>query len=499
MKNIYEGLAMTDIDLIPKETPAFNGDYLCTWWNQCGAAADMGLTGEGLSEWRDALCQEAVFDTEKYYHPIKRELRGSLVFLLDDGWDIPLGTPNDDARRPLYGSIDPDSVKFSRFGDTPEKRLKGMSDKIKEMGYAGLGLWVSPQVSSHRGEGEDDPKTYWENRARWCAAAGILYWKVDWGAMDHDDDYRELITDCVHRCAPEIYVEHAVIQKPLTHNHNDDNFLENRAKRVMRQMSFADAYRTYDVLEPFDKVCTLQRAHEALLAGGLEAHSGRGLVNGENIYSVVAGLGLAAGIMNYNHEAKACINWHKFAPPFGIFDAEYKYSEKVLTDTLFFDTEICEWAACKGRVVFESAPAVMSRNCPLPKVNPLTDNEPFVIASKHPETKAYAVATIKRNIDPVTNAYFLADVEIAECEKSAPIGVFGVFNSLTVDFSSPVQKIERVLCQDLAGKHAFDITPYTHIENGKLRIDGTVLRYVGKTGRGHSNWSEPSVIIKIEE
>ena len=28
MKNIYEGLAMTDIDLIPKETPAFNGDYL---------------------------------------------------------------------------------------------------------------------------------------------------------------------------------------------------------------------------------------------------------------------------------------------------------------------------------------------------------------------------------------------------------------------------------------------------------------------------------------
>ena len=86
---------MTDIDLIPQESPAFNGDYLCTWWNQCGAAADMGLTGSGLSEWRDALCQEAVFDTEKYYHPIKRELRGSLVFLLDDGWDIPLGTPND--------------------------------------------------------------------------------------------------------------------------------------------------------------------------------------------------------------------------------------------------------------------------------------------------------------------------------------------------------------------------------------------------------------------
>ena len=79
---VFENLIKTEINLIPESGP-ITGSYSCTWWNQCGAAADMGLTGSGLSEWRDALCQEAVFDTEKYYHPIRKELRGSLVFLLE--------------------------------------------------------------------------------------------------------------------------------------------------------------------------------------------------------------------------------------------------------------------------------------------------------------------------------------------------------------------------------------------------------------------------------
>ena len=116
---------ITDIDLIPKEG-SVTGSYVCTWRNQSACAQDLGLTGTGLSEWRDALNQDALFETEKYYHPAPRHLRKNLIFLMDDGWDIPEGTPNDGTCGHLYGSVDPDSKKFSRYGSTPEERLAGI-------------------------------------------------------------------------------------------------------------------------------------------------------------------------------------------------------------------------------------------------------------------------------------------------------------------------------------------------------------------------------------
>lgn len=79
-------------------------------------------------------------------------------------------------------------------------------------------------------------------------------------------------------------------------------------------MKFSDVYRTYDLLDPFDKVCTLQRAHEALLC--TDEGVGLGLVNGENMYTINAALGLTAGIMNYNKDTENCILWQRIAPPF---------------------------------------------------------------------------------------------------------------------------------------------------------------------------------------
>lgn len=493
-RDVLEGLKKTDITLIPLEG-AVTGDYLCTWWNQSGAADGLGLV-DGM---RDALCQEAIFDTEKYYHHAEKEMRKGLIFLVDDGWDIPLGTVYDGSHNDLYGAVAPCEKKFSRFGNTPAERLRGMCDKVKEMGYAGLGLWISPQMSTIRGddECEDDHVAYWEKRAQWSHDAGVLYWKVDWGRHDADDSYRALISGCVRRVAPEIFVEHAVVQKPLTHNHGED-FPEHRAARVRKQMIFSDVYRTYDVLDPFERVCTLRRAHEALLAADLPVHSGRGLINGENIYSVTAALGLCTGIMNYNKEAKACLNWHRIAPPFSIFEGEYRYSDNELCDSLFFDTEKCSWAPCKARTVKESAPAIMARNCPLPIVEPVSDNEPFVIASKHPETDAYSVAALKRTVDPMKEVWFLADVEIEDASVDAPIGVFGVFNTLTIGFDEPFPDDGKVLCEDLCGGGAYDITALVKIEDEKVTLDGKLLRYIGKINRGHGDWSAPSVVIKIE-
>ncbi len=487
---------ITDIDLIPKEGPV-TGSYICTWWNQSGCAADLGIQGTGLSEWRDALNQDALFETEKYYHPAPRAVRSNLIFLMDDGWDIPEGTPNDAEHRYLYGSVDPDSKKFSRYGNTPEERLTGISKKVKEMGYAGLGLWISPQECGLEKYKTENARTYWEERAKWSHNAGVLYWKVDWGGHDWDDEYRELISDCVHKYAPGLLCEHAIVQLPCTHHHKEENFLEQRALRAKRQMTFADAFRTYDVLEPFDKVCTLRRAHEALLASEVTDHSGAALINGENLYAISASLGFTVGIMNYNEEALACINWQKVSPPFGVFDAPYNYSESFLDDTLFFDSEICEWAPCKGITVKESAPFIMARGCPMPTVTKTGEHYPYILASKNPGTGAYSVASIPRSVDPISNAYFPADVVLHEVCPESPVGIFGIFNTLTIELDSQLSPDARFLAQDLTSDKAIDITEYVTFSDNRIVLEGKLLRLAGKIARGHNNKSAPSVIFKI--
>lgn len=491
----YDGIKKTEINLIPNPESK-TGSYACTWWSQSACAGRLKLTGEGLSEWRDALNEYTLFDDESFYHHVPRKERKDLIFLVDDGWDIPKGTPNDSDHRYLYGSIDPDPEKFSRFGSTPEERLTGMSQAVKELGYAGLGLWISPQETGREEYKEADARAYWEKRAKWCHNAGILYWKVDWGNHDYDDDYRELITDCAHRLAPDLLVEHAVIQMPVTHTNHSKDFKAERPQRVQRLMTFSDAYRTYDIMEPFDKVCTLERAHEALVCSDTE-HKGLGLINGENLYPICASLGLTTGIMNYNTEALACIRWHRIAPPFGIFEGKYKCSEEWLSDSLFCERELCSWSPCKGRTVVESAPAIMARNCPLPKVSPLGSIAPFVLASKNPKTQAYSVATVQRTVDPNTNIYFPADVTVTEGEIDAPIGVFGIFNSLTVEFLQKIPENAKILAQDLTTDEAKDITELVKLNGNSLTLDGKLLRVIAKGDKERYDDSAPAVVVSL--
>lgn len=493
--NIFENLIKTEINLIP-ESGAVTGSYSCTWWNQCPAAEALGLSGEGLSAWRDAMNAEALFDREDLFHPVPKEARSGLIFLLDDGWDVPIGTVGNDNDRHFFGSVDPNKDKFARFGGTPAERLKGISEAVKSLGYAGVGLWISPQEYAEEPYMAETSEEYWSTRAKWCHDAGVLYWKVDWGAHDYDDEYRRLISECVKKHAPDLLVEHAVVQKPLSHNHGDiEKFIADRSQRTKKQMEFSDVIRTYDVLEPFDKVCTLLRAHEALEYTG--EHSGKGYVNGENLYAICSALGLTTGIMNYNKEALACINWQKIAPPFGVFESDYTYSDNFLCDYLFFDTEICGWAPCKGRTVIERAPAIMARGCPLPEVKKHMDEPPFVLASKNPRTGAYSVAALPRTVDPVRNAFFRASVTVKEVDPEKPVGVFGVFHSLTLELTAPISKDAKILAQDLNGDCAYDITEYATIEDKKITFKGDILRYVGKIARGHNDQSEPSAVIKI--
>lgn len=132
------------MNFIPQKSEP-NGNYLCTWALQASAAKKLGIKGNGCADQRDALNTELLFGREDLYHVYSDEFRGGLYLLLDDGWDVPYGTEHlANSSIEMFGTVAPDPVKFKDLGNNAEERLKEMSRRVKAMGYAGLGLWISP-------------------------------------------------------------------------------------------------------------------------------------------------------------------------------------------------------------------------------------------------------------------------------------------------------------------------------------------------------------------
>lgn len=329
-----------------------------------------------------------------------------------------------------------------------------------------------------------------------CHEAGVLYWKVDWGFHDNDLEYRRMMSEAVRKYAPGLWVEHAVVQKPLTKLHAN-GFTDARRKMVSQLMGYCDAYRTYDVCRPFHEVCTLQRVAEALAAPVTQEQNGLGCVNAESEAYIGAALGLTVGIMEFDKNMQACLNWHRIAPPFGIHGNSCTCSEERLEDFLFCENDLASWHHCAGEMVRESAPAVIARNCPLPIVKKRGENAPFVIASKNPITSAYSVATIRRTLDPNPMQICIADVIVQGVELDAPIGVFGFFGSLTIKFLTHIPDNCRVLAQDLTADTSIDVTEHVKMDNQAIVLDGIDLRYWGKASRGICDDSAPSLMIKL--
>lgn len=118
-------LMNNNAQVLPNLIPAagsVNGDYLCTWRNQGVTARALGVTGEAGSDVRDVLDQDRLFGSRNHYHTISEEQRSNLIFLLDDGWDVPYGTPNDAAHKAVFGSVEPDPEKFSQFGNYAHRK-----------------------------------------------------------------------------------------------------------------------------------------------------------------------------------------------------------------------------------------------------------------------------------------------------------------------------------------------------------------------------------------
>lgn len=494
-------LKKLNMDLIPS-VPNPSPDYYCTWQTQLYATCDGKPEGQ-----RAIIGEKGMFAKEKPYGwaYFYEEARKDLLFIMDDSWDVPL---QDDPT--YYGSLLLNEEKFPeacKNAASPAEALKNLTDRMKALGWKGLGGWVCAQ-ESERFCGDRTPEEYWKDMLMAAQEAGFAYWKVDWGKKDTDLAFRRMLTDLGRKYAPDLIIEHAKCPAAVPNG---------------------DAYRTYDVPAIMSIPMTLQKIKE-FADTPAPTEGNMGLLNCEDeAYTAAAG-GFSMGIMRHPYhgaftngvpdvsfpqfhrdlkskmaEVLRAARWHRMAPAFAMDGSRMTVDSQDLTDTWRFenrDIELEDWwfrkpfiiGCIEGELLTKAAPARIARNCALADVTPdESGNVPYIVSARNPNG-AFSIATLGRTAD---RTYFLPRCKVtAESGNAETIGIFGCYESLTLKTS--LSTVTRILMQDLAGNTAYDVTEQVSFEKGVLTIPGALIETIGTSAQNGNDTSEPGVVLKLE-
>jgi len=412
------------MNLIP-EHPGDTPNYWCSWGTQNSTLASSGdgkieFTGDqGAQNARANLNESVVFGPNGWIDDFNG-IQGDLFFVFDDGWDVPYGI-NPDRNLPQFGSVIPDAERFPSCQGSPAQRLKRLNEMAVSRGWRGVGLWIAAQA---RGDVADGPqmaapalRRYWEERLEWSHEAGIRFWKVDWGVRSNDLTFRRMLTELGHRIAPEIMIEHSVGSPPLNavvlspqaaECSGSGRFSEiggDIPRRAARLLQFSGMTRFYDLLSPLSTATAIDRLAFYL------ACAGEGFLNVEDEVYLGAATGCCFGVMRSPRHGKIrdsvsqahrriqevyrAARWQRIAPAFPVGGETICTAPEVLEDEWRFPPDSTWMAAAFGKNVRQSAPAVLSRGMPLPRVTAVRDELPFVVASRHPNG-AVAVGILPR-------------------------------------------------------------------------------------------------------
>ena len=476
-------------NLVP-DTPSAAPDYLCTWNLQCYRSSQEGSEKNRAEMREDNFFGDAPYQGwASFYHSIREDL----FLVLDDSWDLPVDRNERDGN-PYFGTTRLDATRFPSFTGEPAERLKALSDRFKSMGWKGLGGWICAEKAL---TDEDVPEdVYWRERLQEAQAAGIRYWKVDWGRNQWDYAWRKQLTDWGRIYAPDLIIEHAM----------NPAFI-----------GFSDTYRTYDVENITAQTVTIDRVAQ-YLPYAAEAPA-KGIINCEDEPYIAAGLGCAIGIMRHPFvgalpsgradigfpesgrnlkcrldEVARGVRWHRIALPFGSDGVSFSVDSTILHDGWEYRTDESWIWHEDGDTVRVSAPARVSRGMPLPKVESADPSRPFVLATRYPEG-AVAVATVGRSLG---REYVLREVpvEIEVPSPDAPVGIFGRYESLTLQYPAAVGKV-RVWAQDLLSREAVDITARVRVDGSRLVIPGSVIAEIGLFAATQGDVSDPGLVLVL--
>ncbi len=468
-------------------------DYWCTWETQYGLARQLfgndtaeealAFAGDqGAKRARDTLNEEAFFGKPDLAGRFD-EVKSAMFLILDDGWDVGYGA-HPGVNRQAFGSLFLNEARFPSCMGTPAERLRTLNDRIRARGWRGIGIWVCAQKTGAEGtlpfERNEETYAYWKEKILISKEARILYWKVDWGRLAHCEAFRKMLTDMGKELYPTLIIEHAFCGAPLNGDISSEKsrFADDRkcAKGALRFASFSEVFRSYDVTPALSVPTTLDRLSHLLAPES-------GLINCEDELYIGAVLGCAVGVMRSHltenkklDEVTAAIRWHSVAPAFS--GGRLTLSGELKTETFFFRPDDTWFSPAWNKSVSQSAPKIMARNAPLPKVE--GKDSPYILLSKNPNG-VYSVGAISSHPKKETppKVFFEAD-------DPPYIGVFGAFDRLTVSLS---KKPKHAYIQSLIRGEAREIFP----EGNLLSVSGDLLRVLHTSSDG----SQCAAVIKL--
>lgn len=486
--------------LAPSSKAKFIPDYWCTWATQNDLAANeprdekTSLAGDqGAFLARNKIDERRLFGKDGWATQMCMGFRQGMFLVLDDGWDVPYDThPGRDLER--FGLLEPWPERFAGCGGTPLERLTAINARLRDAGWQGAGLWIAAQRHGDRhGSLKDGVEDFYRRQVELSARAGIRYWKVDWGARDNNG-FRSMVSRVVREICPDLIVEHPPFAMgPINTQRldmSDGTGVFKGSGRVeaniddpalVERFRFSDVIRTYDILSPFDHVTTLDRA--VAYSRLVDRHGLSTILNVEDAPVIGAVFGHALGIMRQmdggqdaaaRAECRAAMNWHRIAPPFGGTKGfETVASDAVLAESHRYAENEAWYRDVWNRTVTQRASAVVARGLALPKVSPLGEGRPFVVAGRHPGG-ALAVGTLPRIREG--RGFTTPPVEIALGEpipSGAPLAVFGEPKAVLVPHKGKAGRV-GVSVQDLAS--GWTARAEARAADGVLRLDVAALK-----------------------
>lgn len=506
------------VSLVPDEQGATFG-YWCTWaaqnyvYGHGSTSLDMSILegAEGAQLARDSLDEAHLFGEEGWLRRFHPSVRRDLFVVLDDGWDVPRFELE---QSKWFGSLELDELRFPPCRGNPQERLARLSQRVTELGWRGLGIWVAAQEAPRYQVDDYARWDYWVQRLRWSHWAGVRYWKVDWGTQSEVPGFRRTLTKLAHREAPGLVIEHIGGAGPV------NNWANGRVSQeyvdIRKELfTFSDVVRSYDVTAPLSIPTTLDRL--AAVLDQVTAEDCLGIINCEDEPTIAAGLGCAVGVMRHPlrglrlggdpdvftagpRQIRRCmdevtrgVRWQRLAPPFAINGQGIILSQEVLWDDWTFRRGETWATSLIGRCVRQGAPGRVARGLPLPKVRG-DGGLPYVIASKNPNG-AISVATLGRTSSERGWYAPLADVSLDVGDAKGPFGVFGRYQTLTLEFCYPIGS--RVLAQDLAGESPHDITSMVAMHGNRLVIPGRLIDEIGLEAASQGDFSPPGLVLAL--
>ena len=444
-------------------------DYYCTWQAQ----NVLGFTN-GISN-RDYLDEDIVFGKHglAFSYP---SIRKHLYFVLDDGWDVPYGK-NVNEPYPFASHIIRDD-RFPSFIGTPKEKLKQMVDKIKNIGWKGLGIWVCAQgYDNDYFKTINGLKDFFKTRLEWSKYAKVSYWKVDWGRYDNYYAFRKMLTTLAKQIYPELIIENARCLSPVNGfcNGEEPGFeyqypWNKKLKRYIdKTLKISEVFRSYDCTEELETTTTIKRLSYLL------KNNENCLINCEDQLYLGAVLGLPVGIMrnrlaaildntkrcHYRQdEAIATINFRKIAPVFK--GTKLHVSKKIFEDHHVFGKYWCNEVT--DHDVIQQAPQIISRNMELPKVIPVGD-VPYVACAKH-RNGIYAIGTYKRLC--FEDDHYSIDISL-NVDGIKKIGVFSNHIRKLILNHTPITN--KLYTTNLVSMRKSNVTKYCTIYNNKIIVD----------------------------